>query len=368
MSHINLDANASVPPVLSAKQALIQALDFEGNASSPHALGRAQRRVLDDARAHVAAALGGHDKEVVFTSGASEGNRWLVDAIVLLGQNRRQPLNVVCTPLEHASLAKPLLKAHERGLLKLSMLDEAVLQEADVLFTTAVHNETGIEIDLAGLMPRVPAKTIWVSDVSQAVGRKGPVPTRVDALVASAHKMGGVVGAGALLLRGNAKQLPAPWTGGGQEGGLRPGTESVPLIAAFGAAAKEVDATRKAHQALAPLRDSLEASLLAAWPFAKVLGNTDSRIPNTCAITLFDVDGEALRIAIDTAGVCVGFGSACSALAPEPSPALMALGLSPSEARSTIRISLHPKNTPEEIQEALKRLIPIGQKLNRKPY
>ncbi len=373
MQFINLDANASVPPLAKAKEALIKALENQGNASSPHILGRMQRAQLDKARLSVATALGAFEKQVFFNSGASEGNRWLVDAVILADIFDGQKPKVVASILEHPSLMRPLEQAFLEGKIDLSLLsvnqsgalnfEPDLLLKADVVFLTAAHNETGVVADWENLLKLISEKTILISDATQAFARLEPLPARVDAIVVSAHKMGGIVGAGAVLLRGNARRLTPPWTGGSQESGLRPGSEAISLICAFGAAAHEIEQMRKDHMALSSMRDKIEKTLLSAWPFARILGSQCPRISNTSAIVLSGVDGEALRIAIDTSGICVGFGSACSALAPEPSGALLAMGLTPAEARATIRISLSVQTTEQEVQEALSKLIPIGQKL-----
>lgn len=364
---IYLDANASVPPIKEAKEALIAALDA-ANPSSPHVLGRQARILLDDARAEVAKALGGQEKEIFFTSGATEGNRWLVDAVVKAGKNFGKPLRVLTTPLEHPSVAKPLDEAHAQGEIVLERvkvkqsgeLEWPKVIEAEVVFTTAVHNETGCVTSMQPILDAIGEKTIWIVDAAQAVARLGGVlSARVDAVVCSAHKMGGYPGVGAVLLRGNARNLPAPWKGGGQEGNLRPGTEAVQLIAAFGAAARHINSTRDAHVKLARLRDEMEMQIVNSISGAHVLGGKVQRISNTSAIMFDGIDGEALRIALDVAGLCVGFGSACSALAPEPSPALLAMGLTPTQARSTVRISLPPNIGEEAVKQVTKQLIDV---------
>jgi cysteine desulfurase len=358
-----LDANASVPALPEARATLAEVAALRGNPSSPHAMGRALRRRLDDARAAVAAALGGAAKEVVFTSGATEGNRWLTDTLVRRGRQAGAPLRVATTPLEHPSLARPLARAAEEGDLVVTELavdetgavDTAALADADAVFVTAAHNETGILPRLADVLAAARDDAVVACDAAQATGRLPPLPARVDAVVASAHKMGGVAGAGALLVRGRAAQLPSPWAGGGQEDGRRPGTEALAVIAAFGAAAARVEQVRAAHAALAPLRDRLEEALVDAWG-ARALGAGAERLANTSALVVPGVDGEALRMSIDLAGVCVGFGSACSALAPEPSPALLALGLDRAQARATVRLSLAPDADEGLIAAAIKRL------------
>jgi cysteine desulfurase len=372
LSIINLDANASVPPLPEAKQALMAALDLNGNASSAHALGRKLRCMLDVARENVAHALGGNENELFFCSGASEGNRWLVDALVHSGEVRGRPFRVLVSPLEHPSLMKCLESKAAAGKIELEKMSleggklklEDNLGKAQAVFITAAHNETGYLPNWAELIPWIAPDAILISDAAQAVGRIEGLPRRVDAIVASSHKMGGVVGAGAVLLRGQAQKLSAPWSGGGQEAGLRPGSESVPLIAAMGEAARLIGDTRQKNQQLAELRDSIEAELLEGWPFAFLVGHEAGRLPQTSAICVNGVDPEALRINVDQARICVGFGSACSALAPEPSPALLAFGLTPSQARATIRISLSPELSRDAILEGITRLkdLVIGMK------
>lgn len=349
MRPLYLDANASMPPGAAARAAVLAALDVVGNPSSPHSLGRAARRRLDEARDAVAEALGGAAREVVFFSGASEANRFVMDAAAAAGRT------IWISDLEHPSLARPFARLP-------AALRAARPEEAEVVCCTAAHNETGIVPDLDSLLARVRSDAVVCVDAAQACGRLPPVPGRVDAVVASAHKMGGIAGAGALLWRGRARALPAPWAGGGQEGGLRPGTEALVALLAFGAAAAEVEATRAAHQVLLPLRDELEAALVTAWG-ARALGAEGPRLPNTSALVVPEVDPAALRIAIDTVGVCVGFGAACSALAPEPSPALLSLGLSAREAQATVRLSLPPGMCAEDVAEATRRLQPVAAAL-----
>lgn len=364
-----LDANAGEPTLQEAKAALLAALNDIGNPSSTHALGRAARARLDQARDHIAAALGAQAREVVLTSGASEANRWLVDA--LSASDDRAV--VVTTAFEHPSLRRPLERAAAEGTIAVDMLgiandnvdvDTAMLARADVLFCTAAHNETGIVPPLSALLAHVRADCLVCVDAAQAAGRMAPLPGRVDAIVASAHKLGGVAGAGALVLRGNARRLRPPWRGGGQEAGLRPGTEALALHAAFGAAAAVIEDTRLRHASLAPLRDRLERALVSAWG-ARALGAGGSRLANTTALVVTGVDGDALRIAIDAAGVCVGFGSACSAMAPEPSPSLRALGLSDDDARATVRLSLASSAVDADIDLAIARLSPLAALMER---
>lgn len=357
-----LDANSSTPPLPKAKQALLDALEVLGNPSSPHHVGRKARAVLDQAREQVAVALGAQDKQVFFHSGASEGNRWFVDAVVRLGLEQKKPQRVLVSPLEHPSLLKPLIAASERQWVDLQwisvnsdaqlLFERTQLEQADVVFAMAANNEIGTTMAWDALLALLPDRVLLISDAAQAVGRIGPLPQRVDGIVASAHKMGGVAGSGANVIRGNAVQLKAPWQGGGQEANLRPGTEALALIAAFGAAASCVEATRKAHAGLLPLRLWIESTIQNGCPGAHIVCQKQERLPNTVAVSVLVDDPEALRMAADLSGVCVGFGSACSALALDISTGLLALGMKERQAKSTLRISLHPGLDEQNVMQA----------------
>lgn len=373
---ISLDANASVPPVPEARAALLAALDDSAgaNPSSPHGNGRSARRLLDRARDACADLLGASSREVYFTSGATEGNRFVVDALLEAAAVAGRPWHVVTSPLEHPSLYKPLARAHARGLLvvtPLPIVDGVVvtsgpvvaglLGAADAIVVTAAHNETGLVTDLDALLASCPASVVVAVDAAQSLGRRGPPPARVDVVVASAHKLGGVAGAGAMVLRGRARALPLPWVAGGQEQGVRPGTENVVGIAALGAAAAVIARTRAAHRSLVAPRDRIEAAVVAAG--AVVVGAGKDRLENTSAFRIPDVDGDALRLALDQAGVAVGFGSACSALAPEPSPSLQALGLSAADTRRVVRVSLAPGLSDADVDDATARIVEVIRRL-----
>ena len=369
-----LDANASVPVVDAARAALLSALDVASgaNPSSPHARGRAARRVLDVAREQIAAATSSSSsKDVFLTSGATESNRLVVDMIVAHAR-RTRPLVVATSPLEHPSLARPLAAAAAAGdvvLQTLTVVDDdvdvdAALDGVDVVVCTAAHNETGLLPRLDALCARVADHVVVVVDASQSLARVGPPPARADVVVASAHKVGGVAGAGALVLHRRARAWPLPWSGGGQENGLRPGTEATALHAAFGAACAVVDDTRRAHAALAPLRDRL-GDAVAHAAGGRVLAGARPRLPNTAAILLPGVDADALRMLLDGAGVDVGFGAACSALSPEPSPGLRALGLVDDDTRRVVRLSLATTTTEADVDDAIARISDVARRLRR---
>ena len=365
MKTIYLDANASCPPIFEAKKALIESLENYGNPSSPHIIGRKQRSKLDDARLLVSNALGGQEKDLIFTSGASEANRFLVESLLIIAKKKKKIPNIVITPFEHQSINKPLKNAAKLKLIKLIilklnkerlLLDYRILNKADVVFATQAHNETGIIVNWINIINLCKDTTILISDSSQGFSRLKKLPTRIDAIVVSGHKMGAFPGIGALLLRNNAKKLTPRWLGGGQENGLRPGTEAFGLINAFAAAAKTINLQRKKYQKILYLRNEIEEKLLKIWINAKIIGKHENRLPNTSAIFIPNIDGEALRIAIDSKKICVGFGSACSSLTPEPSLSLLAMGLTLAESRATIRISLHCETNKSDIITTANRL------------
>ena len=273
-------------------------------------------------------------------------------------------------------MANPLAEAVSSGAVELSLIPicrqgqwnlcAVDFAKADVLITTAAHNETGLLAPLEALEKALPEDAIWVLDAAQSFARQAIPPRRADLVVVSGHKVGAPSGCGALLIRNRARALPPPLSGGGQEAGLRPGTEAWVLHAAFGAVCGVINDIREENQKLGVLRDELERDLLAAWPAAQALFVDCPRLPNTSALVLPGVNGEALRMAIDASGVCVGFGAACSALAPEPSAALLSLGLSPQEARATVRVSLPIGATLEGLQAPVSDLKKVGQRLLQK--
>jgi len=366
-----LDANATSLVHPAAKAAAFTAFDLK-NPSSPHQSGRQARRAVDEARQKVAAALGAQEKEVTFVSGASEANRWLVDALCRLGAAEDRPVRVVTSPFEHPSLLKPLVAGEQTGALDLTVLkvtpqgalilDAPALARADCVAVCSAHNETGLLPDLKALKSAAPG-ALFCTDAAQYWARVGAPVDFADFISVSAHKGGGLRGVGAWVLRNDARRLDAGWRGGGQEGGRRPGTEALAPLLAFGAVCGLHNDIVKSHKALRPALDALEAKVSAALANVSVIGAQRPRLPNTAALCFHGAPGDALRMATDRRGLDVGFGAACSALAPEPSTALMALGLSPDDARATVRISLSPGQDPAELDEAADRLIALGRAL-----
>lgn len=369
MHRIYLDANGSCPPIPEVLHKVREALPCFGNPSSFHEHGRLMRAHIDEARMHVALALNARPKEVVFCSGAAEANRLFVDMLKLQSRKNREPLRILISPFEHPSLLKPILGGESEGYFVVTILriepsghiiiDPSELDACQVLICCQAHNETGIVPPLNKLLEHLRPEAIVMSDIAQAFARLEALPDRVDVMTFSAQKMGALPGVGGAVFRGQAKSLSAPWEGGGQEGGFRPGTEAWLLIMALGEAAKYIARERALNQALAPKRDYFEEQILA-HSTSTVIGKTGARLPNTSAVFFMGQrDPEALRIACDLAGLSVGFGSACSGLAPLGSFALKRMGLSVVDQKTCVRFSLPPQISQSELDEAIKRLLSL---------
>lgn len=342
-----LDANASEPLRPEARAAAIAALDLCGNPSSVHAAGRAARRLLEEARRHVAARFGAEPAGVVFTSGGTEANTL---AIAALGQGRR----VLVGATEHPSVlaAAPgadRLPVLADGRLDLDALARALAGPPALVCLMAANNETGVLHPLAeaAALCRAAGALLHV-DAVQAAGR---VPLSLgaigaDSMAISGHKLGGPKGAGALLLAPGREIAPLI-PGGGQERGRRGGTEALPAIAGLGAAAAA--AAPEAAERLAALRARLEEGIARLAPEVRFPGQDAPRLPNTLCVVLPEVPAETQVIALDLAGVQVSAGAACSSGKVRRSHVLAAMGWA-ADAGCAIRLSL-PWNAPEDAPE-----------------
>lgn len=339
-----------------------------GNASSLHASGRRARALVDDARARVAAALGVHEEEIFFTSGATEANN-----LALLGSLRAAGTapGLVLPRTEHSSVLGPARAWAEAGhpvahvpCDALGELDPSELHAAvsrapvGLVSISAANNETGAAPDLARLVAALPGARPRVHvDAVQALGR---LPVRLaewgaDLATFSAHKLGGPPGVGVLWRRRGLALEPLCF-GGGQELGLRPGTENVPAIAAA-ALAVELAVRTQPEEAprLLALAHELWDELAAALPGARLLGPplaSKRRLPNTLCVLVPGTDGKVLVTRLDLAGLEVSAGSACASGSVEPSHVLLALGLARDAARSAVRLSLGWNTTREDCKRA----------------
>jgi cysteine desulfurase len=361
---VYLDNNASspiLPPVLEAMRPWL--LEAHGNPSSLHARGRAARAAVEAARAQVARLLGAAPAEIVFTSGGTEGDNAALRGLARPGDHvitcavEHHAVLSTCKRLERQGCAVTVLAVDGQGRVDPDAVRRALRPETALVSVMLANNETGV-IQPVEELGRIAAEAdVWLhTDAVQAVG-KIPVDVgrlRCDALTLSGHKLHGPQGTGALYVRRGTPLRPL-LLGGGQEGGLRAGTENVAGIVGLGAAAELcrgwLDAGGAA--ALAALRDRLEAGLLAAVDRAAVNGGAAARVPNTTSLAFDCVAGRALVVALDLLGVCASTGSACSAGSSEPPYVLLAMGLPPERAHASVRLSLGKQSTAEDVDRAL---------------
>jgi cysteine desulfurase len=350
-----LDWNATAPLRPEAAAAVNAALAHCGNPSSVHRRGRAARRAVDRAREAVAALLGAHPEDVVFTSGGTEANH-----SALLGAGRAR---VLVSAVEHDSVLRAVPDAEQipvdhDGIVAIDAL--ARLLAADprpaLVSVMLANNETGI-VQPVGEIARLAHSrgALFHCDAVQAAGK---LPLDMDAIGAdlvtlSAHKLGGPPGVGALIAAGGIDLVPL-LRGGGQERGRRAGTENVPGIAGFAAAAAVAADEIHAYERVRELRDMLEREIAAIGPDAVVLGAAAPRLPNTTAVAMPGMPAETQIIALDLDGVMASAGAACSSGKVGPSHVLAAMQVAPDIAGSTIRVSLGWSSTETEIAHFLR--------------
>jgi cysteine desulfurase len=334
-----LDANATEPLRAEARAAALAALDVLGNPSSIHGEGRAARRLLEDAREAIAARFGAAQRDVVFTSGGTEANALAIHGLAA-GRAVLRGATEHAAVIAAAGDAAAIIPVGPDGRIRLDVLAGMLATAGDALVCLMLaNNETGTiqPIAEAAALCRTAGALLHV-DAVQAAGR---IPLDLaalgaDSLALSAHKLGGLAGAGALLLSPAAAARLAPLQlGGGQERGRRGGTPALPSIAAFAAAA--VAATPRDAERLAELRDAAEAAAVAAG--GRVIGAEAPRLPNTTCLALPGVRSEQQVIALDLAGLAVSAGAACSSGKVARSHVLEAMGLG-GLAGEAIRVSL----------------------------
>jgi cysteine desulfurase len=349
------DWNATAPLRPQAREALLEALTTSGNPSSVHAEGRAARRLVEHAREQVAALVGAQPANVFFTSGGTEANMLALTPAIETADEKRPRGRLLMSAIEHSSVRAGGRFPRETiedvpvtpdGRIDLAALSKAVGRESRPLVSLMLaNNETGVVQPIAEAAAIVHAAGgVLHVDAIQAAGRIHCDIGKLgaDLVTLSAHKIGGPKGVGALVRRSEDIHLPHPLIrGGGQERGLRAGTENVVGIAAFGAAAAAA-ASGAATEAgrMAALRNHLESGLKAISPSAVIFGETAERLSNT---TLFAVEGmkaETAVIAFDLEGIAVSSGAACSSGKVQPSHVLAAMGVSPVLLRGAVRVCL----------------------------
>lgn len=359
-----LDYNASAPLLPEARNAVLAALDQHGNASSVHREGRAQRRIIEDARQAVASLCGARTDNVIFTSGATEAAMTALTPHWMLGRGMLRYERLLFGATEHPCVSaggrfqveqRITLGVDGEGRIDLRGLETRLAEGPPALVAVQLANsETGVLQDMATIAGLVhDSGGFLVCDAAQAAGR---VPLQLerlgaDLLIVSAHKIGGPKGAGALVHASDLQRPHNLLTGGGQEKSYRSGTENTVAIAGFGAAAAHAAASLGDREQIGMMRDRFEAGLADICPEVVIHGRAAPRLDNTCYFTIPGRPAETLQIAFDLAGVAVSPGSACSSGKVAVSPVLRAMGREPEEG--AIRVSFGPDNSLAEVDRAL---------------
>jgi cysteine desulfurase len=358
------DWNATAPLREEARAALAKALSLPGNPSSVHAEGRAAHRLIEQAREQVAALVGARAADVVFTSSGTEANMLALTPVIEVGGDKRPRTRLLLSAVEHASVraggrfpseAVEELPVDGDGRLIVPGLEAALARWPGALVSLMLaNNETGVIEPVAEAAALVHAAGgLLHVDAVQAAGRIDCDIAALDAdlMTLSAHKIGGPKGVGALIRSGEHIHLPEPLIrGGGQERGLRAGTENVAGIAAFGAAAAAAGRAGDAEaKHMLALRDRLEAGLHELTPSAVIFGSEARRLPNTTLFALPGMKAETAVIAFDLEGIAVSSGAACSSGKVQPSHVLTAMGVAP-ELRGAVRLSLGWTTTEADIE------------------
>ena len=374
-----LDWNATAPLRPEARAAMAAALDCVGNASSIHGEGRAVRQRIEQAREQVAALVGAEPKLVTFTAGGTEANNLALSPAIQTS-DRKAPLDrLLVSAIEHVSVRAggqfaaqaleeiPVTTAGvvDTGALARRLTALAAQGQRALVSVMLANNETGViqPIPEVAAIAHAAGALLHV-DAVQGAGR---IPCDINALGAdlltiSAHKLGGPKGAGALVRRDETLHWPHPLVrGGGQERGLRAGTENVAAIAGFGAAAAAAARDLAADAArMTALRERLEAGLQAATPKVVIFGAESARLPNTTLAAVPGMKAETAVIALDLAGFAVSSGAACSSGKVQASHVLAAMGVAEELTRGGVRISLGWTTTEAEIDRYIDAWIKVA--------
>jgi cysteine desulfurase len=375
---VYLDANATTPVLPEVLEAMRPYwTESFGNPSSAHLPGQRARSAVEKARNGVASLLHVATKDIIFTSGGTESDNLALAGVLQSFLDRKEPAHLITTQIEHHAVLYAAEALEKRGIevtylapnaegtIDTDTFEAALKPHTRMVSIMLANNETGA-IQPIGRIARL-AKSFAEKNETQIVVHSDAVQAaaklpldmsgefkNVDLLSLSGHKMYAPQGTGILFARRGTALTPL-FYGGPHERQRRAGTENVPGIVALGCAAELAQKWLAVNSPgiLASLRDRLEQGLLSAIPDAKVNASTAPRVPNTTNIRFDGIDAEALLIALDMQGIAASFGAACQSGATEPSHVLLAMGLTPAEARSSLRLSLSRLTTEEDITRAL---------------
>jgi len=362
--NIYLDNNSTTqidPRVLDAMMPYLT--DVFGNASSNHEMGSKALKGVNNARRQVADLIGANENEIIFTSGATEAINLALKSVALNSKHKTPHIITVvtehpavldsCDFLQKAGVEITLLPVQKNGLVEIDVLKKAIRENTVLICVMHVNNETGVIQPIKEISSIAHEKNIlFMTDATQSFGKIEIDVNKlgIDILCFSGHKFHGPKGVGGLYFRTRRPfkvKINPQLHGGGQEGGIRSGTLNVPGIVGIGAAAEIAKNDMKINQKkIEPLRNLFEKELLQING-SFINGDKKNRIFNTCNICIPGVDADAILAGLKN--ICISNGSACSSDSVFPSHVLTAMGLSESEAYSSIRISLGKLNTLDEV-------------------
>jgi cysteine desulfurase NifS len=367
---IYLDHNATTPIAPEVQRAMVEYMEYYGNPSSIYSAGKEARVAVENARRALAILINCTARRLVFTGGGSESNNLAIKGVAYASDKSKN--QIITSAIEHPSVlgtckwlegqgySVTYLSVDKYGRVSPDDLKTAITDKTCLVTIMMANNETGSiqpTTELAGIAHEYGA--IFHADGAQAVG-KIPVDVEelgIDLLTISAHKFYGPKGVGVLYIR-RGIALDSLISGGKQEGGLRAGTENTLGIVGMGTAAELLLNNLNRLEDLRNMRDRLEKGIVGIIPGVRLNGHRDESLPNTLNLIIPEIRGESLVLALDQKGIAISSGSACRAGTPEPSHALMAMGLSEEDAHCSVRISLGYENTVEEIDRAVEA---IGQ-------
>jgi len=377
---VYLDYNATTPLREEVAEEMIKYLNV-GNPSSPHWSGREAKEALDSAREKIAGLIGADIHEIIFNSGATEGNNTVIKGIVFYEMKKGRTPFIISTRVEHSSVLRPLEFAREMGAkVELIGVDSYGIPDPDdfrkaikkngkpsLISVMLVNNETGVIMPVREIAKIAKENDVFFhTDIVQGVGKIHLNLREIGADFAtfSGHKIYGPKGIGVLFIR---KQTPLEplLHGGKQEDGLRAGTQNVAGAVGIAKALELSENEREEEMKRLRNLQRIFEEMILQIDGTKINGHPEFRIPTTSNVLFKGVEGETLLMALDLEGIAVSIGSACSAESKTPSHVLMAMGLSQEEAQSSIRFSFGLFTKEDDIYYTVEKLKKIISRLRK---
>jgi len=376
MKTIYMDNNATTKISKEVMGAMLPCMfRFYGNPSSSYAIGAEVSQKIEEARSQVADLIGAEPEEIIFTSGGTESDNTAIRSAISLKPDKK---TIVTSSVEHPAIRALCsylgkngyriieIPVNKHGELDIEKYRKSLNEDTAIASLMWANNETGVlfPVEIAAEMAREKG-ILFHTDAVQAAGKIkiNLKNTAIDMLSLSGHKIHGPKGTGVLYVRSGTPFYPM-MLGGHQERGRRAGTENTPGIIGLGKASELAAFHLKENSfRIRTMRNRLEKGIIESVPGAVINGYNAPRLPNTSNISFGNIDGESVLLMLDEIGIAVSTGSACSAGSPDPSHVLLAMGLSPLKAKSSVRFSLGIDNTAEDVDLVLEHIPGIIEQL-----